>query len=51
MIKNFFKYVFYGAATTIGYLAVMKVANISKDPVKKASIKKRLVKIKQGFTD
>lgn len=51
MIKNFFKYAFYGAATTVGYMSVMKVADICKDPVKKANVKKRLVKIKNVFTD
>lgn len=51
MIKNFFKYVFYGFSVAAGCALFNKVADIHSDPVKKAEAKKRLEKIKKGFTD
>ena len=48
-VKGFFNAVLYGAAATLGSVMVMKGIEVSKDPYKKAQLKKSVIGIKDAI--
>lgn len=48
-MKNFFNAVVYGAAVTLGSIAMTKGVRVMCDPIKRKALKKRFNNIKETF--
>lgn len=50
-MKTFFKWVMCGAATYLGYFLCKEAIDTTKDPYRKAKLKKKVSKIKDAISE
>lgn len=50
-MRQFLKFVLYGAAMTLGGLIVNSVANVMRDPYKRAGLKRKFNGVKKALKE